>query len=375
MLGQHTSHTGRSRAIRESGRRGRESPTVGRGLSHKLDLVFTTFIEVTGLITTGASRVRIVTPILVCACEILGGKAAFAILGSDGKTTRIAYSGGRRRGRQAVQEEPVEMTGSVARLCRTNKPMLLVLADSSEIRALAGGTQKIKRAAVIGTSLRHMKTRLGALGVVIPHGRASEPEDPGLFELLAKQAAVAIRNAREFEKTQTLSITDGLTGAYNYRFLVDALRKEIGIAVRFKDIFSLIMIDVDGLKEYNDVHGHLRGSEVIRQIARLSSSKIRAIDMLCKYGGDEFVVLLPRTSKAGAALVAERLRDLIEKHRFLGEETTGKITASFGIAAYPEDGRTVEDLIDSADRALYRAKRHGRNLVWLSGKRTPYSLV
>ena len=115
---------------------------MGRGLSRKLDLVFTTFIEVTGLITTGASRARIVTPILVCACEILGGKAAFAILGSDGKTTRIAYSGGRRRGRQAVQEEPVEMTGSVARLCRTNKPMLLVLADSSEIRALAGGTAR-----------------------------------------------------------------------------------------------------------------------------------------------------------------------------------------------------------------------------------------
>jgi diguanylate cyclase (GGDEF)-like protein len=364
-------------SIREhagSGRQGRESENVGKGLSRKLDLVFTTFIEATGLITTGASRSRIVTPILACACEILGGKAAFAVLDTDGKMTRVAYSGSRKSRHQAVEQETVELKGQVAKLYKTNKPMLL-LADSAEIRALTGTGSTIKRATVIGTSLRYMNSRLGALGVVIPHGKTPEPEDPGLFELLAKQAAVAIRNAREFEKTQTLSITDGLTGAYNYRFLVDALRKEIGIAVRFKDLFSLIMIDVDGLKEYNDVHGHLRGSEVIRQIARLASSKIRAIDMLCKYGGDEFVVLLPRTPKGGAALVAERLRDLIETHRFPGEETTGKITASFGIAAYPEDGRTVEGLIDSADRALYRAKRHGRNLVWLSGRRTPYSPV
>jgi diguanylate cyclase (GGDEF)-like protein len=95
--------------------------------------------------------------------------------------------------------------------------------------------------------------------------------------------------------------------------------------------------------------------------------------MLCKYGGDEFVVVLPRTPKQGAAIAAERLRDSIEKHRFPGEEITGKITASFGIASYPEDGRTVHDLIASADKALYRAKQHGRNKVWLSGKRTPYS--
>jgi diguanylate cyclase (GGDEF)-like protein len=133
------------------------------------------------------------------------------------------------------------------------------------------------------------------------------------------------------------------------------------------------MIDVDSLKEYNDVHGHLGGSEVIRQVARVAASRIRAIDLLCKYGGDEFVVVLPRTPKQGSGVVAERLRDAIEKHRFPGESLTGKITASFGIASYPEDGRTVQDLIATADKALYRAKNYGRNMVWLSGKRTPYS--
>ena len=97
--------------------------------------------------------------------------------------------------------------------------------------------------------------------------------------------------------------------------------------------------------------------------------------MLCKYGGDEFVVILPRTEKDGAANAAERIRIGIDAHAFVGQNITGNITASMGIASYPEDGKTVEELIASADKVLYRAKRRGRNLVWLSGKRKPYSPV
>jgi diguanylate cyclase (GGDEF)-like protein len=226
---------------------------------------------------------------------------------------------------------------------------------------------------LVGACLRYRKARVGAIGVILPAGSRPKAEDLGLFQLLVRQAAVAIQNAKEFETTQALSITDGLTGAYNYRFMLDVLKKGIGVAERFREVFSIIMIDVDGLKEYNDVHGHLGGSEVIRQVARVTMSKIRAIDSLCKYGGDEFVVLLPRTPKEGSAIVAEKLREAIEKHKFPGERLTGKITASFGIASYPQDGTTVEDLIASADKALYKAKNYGRNKVWLSGKRTPYS--
>ena len=134
------------------------------------------------------------------------------------------------------------------------------------------------------------------------------------------------------------------------------------------------MLDVDGLKEYNDVHGHLGGSGVIKRIAAIAAAKLRTIDMLCKYGGDEFVVVLPRTPKKGAAFAAERIRQSLEEHAFPGERKTGKITMSMGIASFPEDGRTVQDLIERADRALYKAKRHGRNTVWVSGDRTAYSL-
>lgn len=354
--------------------RERRQKTVKRTLSEKLDLVFTTFIEVTGLITTGASISRIVSPILACACRILDGRAAFAILDDGGKIVRVSFAGGAGKPRQPVRQETIGLSEWGAKLCRATEAIPLAGLDSPEaIADLSGVPGKHTAATVIGTGLRYRKVKIGAIGVVVSKRRSASPEDIGLFDLLARQAAAAVRNAKEFERTQTLSITDGLTGSYNYRFLIDALRKEIGIAQRFREVFSLVMIDVDGLKEYNDVHGHLSGSEVIRQLARLAASRIRAIDMLCKYGGDEFVVLLPRTPKAGAAVAAERLRQLIERHTFPGEEITGKITASFGIASYPVDGTTVEDLLANADKALYRAKRHGRNLVWLSGKRTPYS--
>jgi diguanylate cyclase (GGDEF)-like protein len=343
-------------------------------LSNRLDLVFSTFIEVTGLVTTGASMSRIVTPILSCTCEILGGKRAFAILEDGGLFTRVSFGRQTKLARRPVREERISLSGLGAEIYTRSKVTVLKVTDSpKDLQALFGLDESPRTGTVVGASLRYRRARVGAIGVMIPGSVTPRSEDLDLFELLARQAAAAVKNAREFEKTQTLSITDGLTGAYNYRFLIDALKKEIGIAERFQERFSIIMVDVDGLKEYNDVHGHLGGSEVIKQVARVSSSKIRAIDMLCKYGGDEFVAVLPRTPKPGAATVAERVRDAIEKHKFSGEEVTGKITASFGIASYPDDGITVQDLIASADKALYRAKKHGRNKVWLSGKRAAYS--
>jgi diguanylate cyclase (GGDEF)-like protein len=347
---------------------------VSKPLSRKLDLVFSTFIEVTGLITTGASMSRIVTPILACACKILRGRAAFAILEDGGTFTRVTFTRPSNSPSRATREEKATLGGFMAKISRSSKVVMLRERDVfAEMETIAGLGRRRRTGTFVGAALKYRKIGIGAIGVMVQGSTKPAPEDLELFELLVRQASVAIKNAREFERTQTLSITDGLTGAYNYRFLIDALKKEIGIAERFHEVFSIVMIDLDSLKEYNDVHGHLGGSEVIRQVARLAASIIRAIDMLCKYGGDEFVVVLPRTPKQGAAIAAERLRDSIEKHRFPGEEITGKITASFGIASYPEDGRTVHDLIASADKALYRAKQHGRNKVWLSGKRTPYS--
>jgi diguanylate cyclase (GGDEF)-like protein len=345
-------------------------------LPAKLDLVFSTFIEVTGLITTGASMARIVTPILACACDILGGWEAFALIDEKGKVNRISYACKGRGSRPLAKEEQVRPAGTLAKLYKARRLRILAeLPSAKEVGRLTACSPAHKTGGVIVAPLTSQRIRLGMVGVLTRKGADPDPQDVQLFELLTREAAVAIRNARAFERTQTLSITDGLTGAYNYRFLVDITRKEIDRASRFGEVFSLIMIDVDSLKDYNDVHGHLRGSGVIKKVATITSSRLRSIDMLCKYGGDEFVVLLPRTPKAGAALAAERIRKAIEETRFPGEARTGKITASMGIASFPEDGRTMEDLISNADKVLYRAKRNGRNMVWVSGKKTPYTLV
>jgi diguanylate cyclase (GGDEF)-like protein len=192
------------------------------------------------------------------------------------------------------------------------------------------------------------------------------PFDAGLQKLAEEGAPVfsaAVDNLRRFARAEELSITDGLTGVYNYRYLRSALDQEVARARRFREEFSVIMLDVDHLKEYNDVHGHLHGSEVLRRLASVVLGELRATDMLAKYGGDEFVIILPQTRREGARVLAERIRAAVSSHAFPGEEHGRKITTSMGIAQFPDDGELARDLLEAADRALYDAKRTGRNRV------------
>lgn len=346
------------------------SPRKNQGsLKDKFDLVFNTFIETTGLITTGTALSQIASPILKCSRDMLSGKASFILL-LDKKWMKMIYQAQNQEGRvlelhQQEREILLEKTSKISTSPATMTLGELCLSALKPLKKYRSSTRMI-------VSKFTMAGLRGVLGVILSDHDVSK-EDLKLFKLLSRKTAVAFSNAKQFEKTQMLSITDGLTGAYNYRFMIDAGKKEIGRADRFGEQFSLIMIDIDGLKDYNDVHGHLKGSGVIKQLAKLASKSIRKIDLLCKYGGDEFVVIQPRTSKAGAACAAERIRKAIMKHRFPGERATGKITASMGIATYPEDGKTVQKLIESADKALYKAKTHGRNQIWLAGRKRPYS--
>jgi len=185
-------------------------------------------------------------------------------------------------------------------------------------------------------------------------------EDVRLLTLLAAWTAMALENLRLALNVEKLAVTDDLTQVYNYRFLKSALRREIKRAGRYHQDLSLLMIDVDNLKAYNDRHGHLRGSFLLREMAGLFSAHVRSWDLVAKYGGDEFTVILPQTELAGARTVAERLRSAVEGHTF-PLATPGQITVSIGIAAFPVDGQTTSALIETADRALYLAKQRGRN--------------
>jgi diguanylate cyclase (GGDEF)-like protein len=165
------------------------------------------------------------------------------------------------------------------------------------------------------------------------------------------------------KKSQELSVTDGLTNLYNQAYFLLLLRLQVQKSLRYKTPFSIIMFDVDHFKSYNDHMGHPKGSEVLQRIGELMRRVFRNSDVMAKYGGDEFVILLTDTDKVGAFLAADRLRELVEEEPIEGEDLQplGKLTLSLGVASFPEHGDDLEKLLDRADKALYYAKKYGRN--------------
>lgn len=166
-------------------------------------------------------------------------------------------------------------------------------------------------------------------------------------------------------RTRDLSITDGLTGLYNQTHFFQLLSGQIKKAIRYKHIFSVLLFDIDYFKIYNDNNGHIKGSEAIGRVGEIITETFRTFDIAARYGGDEYVVILPNTDKIGAFLAADRLRERVGKEEFPGMEhqPEKKITLSMGISSYPDEGDTKEDILNCADKALYEAKKLGRNRV------------
>lgn len=162
-----------------------------------------------------------------------------------------------------------------------------------------------------------------------------------------------------------MAMRDGLTGLHNHRFFREALDGELGRSERHGHEFSVLFMDVDHFKQYNDTHGHLAGDEVLKTLADLLSHDRRSSTIAARYGGEEFVLLIPETGRAGAKHLAEAVRRRVEQQVFPGGHTQpeGKVTLSIGVATYPEDGIDATSLIDAADKALYTAKASGRNRV------------
>jgi len=218
--------------------------------------------------------------------------------------------------------------------------------------------------AIVIVPLAHRGTVLGSMSVI---NRDDQPDftqrDIGIMETVANQAAIAIENAQLFEEIQWLATTDALTGTHNRRNLFELGRLEIERARRYKHPLSVIMLDIDYFKRVNDTYGHGVGDQVLHSLAQECLDSLREFDILGRYGGEEFAVILPETDCADACKTAERLRLRIEEKPFITTHGELSLTISLGVAELDDDIPDLAILLDLADSALYIAKQSGRNRV------------
>ncbi|HBA89760.1 MAG TPA: sensor domain-containing diguanylate cyclase [Geobacter sp.] len=188
--------------------------------------------------------------------------------------------------------------------------------------------------------------------------------DMTILSAIADFAAIAIENARNYDRINELVITDDLTGLYNSRHFPCLIQEEVDRCVRYGMEMSLVFLDLDRLKGINDVHGHLVGSRMLSELGHLIARNIRANDRAARYGGDEFVIILPHTGKEAAMAMAANLRQRLHETDFSSDDGQPiRLTASFGVASFPEDAASREELIRAADIAMYEAKHAGRDTI------------
>ncbi len=204
---------------------------------------------------------------------------------------------------------------------------------------------------------------IGLLKLFSRYAGHFDSEAAAKLEKIGTIIAKSLENARIHALMRRMATIDGLTNVYNHRYFADQIVREFKRAQRYKSHLSLLMLDIDYFKQYNDNNGHLQGDAVLTTIGKLLKSNVREVDLACRYGGEEFVVILPETEIGQAIIVAEKIRLAIEEYPFKFEQRqpNGKVTISMGIAEGVEEIESSTELINRADQALYRAKKLGRN--------------
>jgi diguanylate cyclase (GGDEF)-like protein len=201
----------------------------------------------------------------------------------------------------------------------------------------------------------------GVIGV--PPGRPLTEQERGILVAAAAMLAVSIRNAELFREVHENSVRDGLTGCFRRKHALEVMDAELRRARRSQLALSLVMFDLDHFKEINDRHGHLAGDAVLALVGSRMNAVLRGSDVKCRYGGEEFLVLLPDTPQSGARHVADNLRRDLEEHPLAWNGHMIRVTASFGLTAITPGEESPTTIIARADAALYRAKEEGRNRV------------
>lgn len=210
-----------------------------------------------------------------------------------------------------------------------------------------------------GYFLFPLEGKRGKIGYLVIRGMTEDSREK--FMILGHQFALALRRVKLYQEIERIAITDGLTEVHTRRYVLERFREEIQRSQARGIQLSVLMVDVDFFKNFNDQYGHLAGDQILREVGRLMKENIREIDIAGRFGGEEFCVILPDTDQGGAHFAAERIRSAVERASIRAYDAVVKITLSVGVATYPQNGTTTEELIDKADWALYRAKKLGRN--------------
>ena len=271
------------------------------------------------------------------------------------------------KGAQALKDVRIKMGQGIAGWVAQHDEAVIVPDVSKDTRFFSKVDEKTKMEtrSIVAVPVRYRDHCLGVIELINCVEKEGFMErDLALLEALADFAAIALENARHVKRIHELTITDDCTSLYNARHMDFILETEIYRSQRYGYEFSVVFIDLDHFKGINDTHGHLIGSKLLAEVGLIVKSACRRIDFAFRYGGDEFVIVLPQASKENAFVVARRLHKLIgETHWLTNDGLDVRFTASIGVASYPSDAKTKVELLHLADEAMYAIKNSTRNGV------------
>lgn len=259
-----------------------------------------------------------------------------------------------------IAEGPIQGRGFFRLLTQLSPIHLEGEAEHPDFKGLPIHTPSLHRVLLTPFTQGTLRGYIGVANLAEPYTE----EDGEFLNTLSKQTAAVIQNARLHEEIQQLARTDSLTGLFHHREMQQRLEEEVERSRRYGHPFSILMIDIDRFKSFNDAFGHALGDQILRLVAHQIRKSVRSVDTPARYGGEEFMVILPETIGEGARRAAEKIRKAVyEQSIKTPNNKKVSISVSLGLASFPQDAQDRETLLNAADRALYLAKEEGRNRV------------